>query len=196
MNTSRLPSNTTKNTNNNNNNPNKSKMSTKVKNLTDFGNHTQEDEPPSSQVSQCLTCCEPIIYFSIGPCYHRDVCHKCSIRMRELYKDYDCCICKQFHDRIIISDNKDLIFSSIIDELERNKDSYKLESSGIWFSSAQVYKDCIALFDIKCNECTKPFKTMKDLKNHVSSLHNRTYWYVFFFSLIFLYQSLIFLSII
>ena len=67
-------------------------MATKAKNLTSFGGTT--NEVPDNMPSQCLTCCEPILFYSIGHCGHREVCHKCSIRMRELYKDFECCICK------------------------------------------------------------------------------------------------------
>jgi hypothetical protein len=42
----------------------------------------------------CLTCCDPIRWFSVGACNHCEVCAMCCIRMRKLYDDKDCCICK------------------------------------------------------------------------------------------------------
>lgn len=148
-------------------------MATKAKNLTSFGGTT--NEVPDNMSSQCLTCCEPILFYSIGQCGHREVCHKCSIRMRELYKDFECCICKHFLDKIIISDDRDLPFNETVELLEKDKESKKLDTSGIWFSSRNVHQECLVLFDIKCKDCSKPFKTMKDLKNHALSFHNKSY---------------------
>jgi hypothetical protein len=48
----------------------------------------------SKNAPECLICCEKIVYFAVGECNHAEVCALCSIRMRKLYDDRDCCMCK------------------------------------------------------------------------------------------------------
>ena len=42
----------------------------------------------------CLTCTEAITKFMIGCCDHRVLCWRCGIRLRQLYSDDRCCLCK------------------------------------------------------------------------------------------------------
>jgi hypothetical protein len=41
----------------------------------------------------CFICAEPVKYFSISECNHR-TCHVCALRLRALYKKFDCTFCK------------------------------------------------------------------------------------------------------
>ena len=49
---------------------------------------------PTASGHLCVVCCDPIEYFSLGPCNHHEVCHVCSLRMRALYKNNACSFCK------------------------------------------------------------------------------------------------------
>jgi hypothetical protein len=42
----------------------------------------------------CIVCCEPVEYCSLGVCNHHEVCHVCSLRLRALYKSNSCSFCK------------------------------------------------------------------------------------------------------
>lgn len=92
-----------------------------MKNISDFNARPSDDkaekkDEPRAEVSTkssgdvlaedvdavyCLTCCEPVTYFALGPCNHRDLCDKCSLRMRECYKDNSCPLCKNAIEQVI-----------------------------------------------------------------------------------------------
>jgi hypothetical protein len=74
----------TKNNNNNNNN---------IDDDDDNDNNNDNDENDDS-LPQCIICCVGIRVFSVGSCNHRDVCAVCSVRLRMLYKDNSCPLCK------------------------------------------------------------------------------------------------------
>lgn len=42
----------------------------------------------------CLICCELLVHCSVGKCGHRNICHMCAVRQRELFNDKKCCLCK------------------------------------------------------------------------------------------------------
>jgi len=50
--------------------------------------------PPGVEPHECLTCCEPISVYAVGHCNHRTVCALCVLRLRKLYNDRKCCLCK------------------------------------------------------------------------------------------------------
>ncbi len=58
------------------------------------GKETEDDQSDDEEVETCLICCNPIVFHSIGSCNHKQLCSMCSIRLRELYKDKECVICK------------------------------------------------------------------------------------------------------
>ena len=42
----------------------------------------------------CAVCAEPLAWAAVGPCGHREVCHKCSARLRLVCADNRCALCK------------------------------------------------------------------------------------------------------
>ena len=54
----------------------------------------------------------------MGKCDHKNVCHKCSLRIRIIMKDNKCSICKSDLEEIVISMNKNLTW----DDFEETKD--------------------------------------------------------------------------
>ena len=57
-----------------------------------------KDEPPTVEELEeitCLTCVEPITAYSVADgCTHKDLCGKCTLRLRLLYKKTTCVLCK------------------------------------------------------------------------------------------------------
>ena len=41
----------------------------------------------------CWICAEKIKYYCVSECNHR-MCHECALRLRALYKKYECAFCK------------------------------------------------------------------------------------------------------
>lgn len=50
-------------------------------------------ETPEIENESCIICASDIIHESFGPCNHR-TCHVCSVRMRVLFKDKTCTLCR------------------------------------------------------------------------------------------------------
>lgn len=53
-----------------------------------------EDILLSNGTVQCLLCCEPTQVCAVSQCNHSDVCAICCLRMRVLYNQKMCCMCK------------------------------------------------------------------------------------------------------
>lgn len=63
-------------------------------NSEDETSKSQETTHSKNEVPHCIICCEPVAYFAVGECNHREVCSICSLRLRELYSEIGCPICK------------------------------------------------------------------------------------------------------
>ena len=44
--------------------------------------------------SSCVLCCDPLKFVCVGKCNHKNMCEKCTLRMRILIKDFHCPLCK------------------------------------------------------------------------------------------------------
>jgi hypothetical protein len=71
--------------------------------VDDEGSSTTEY---AADAPECLICCEKIQYYAVGECNHAEVCALCSVRMRLLYDDRDCCMCKKALDRVYVAKTK------------------------------------------------------------------------------------------
>lgn len=52
---------------------------------------------------KCILCWNEVQYFAMGKCNHKNVCHKCSLRIRLIMKDKKCSICKTELLEIVVS---------------------------------------------------------------------------------------------
>jgi hypothetical protein len=52
-----------------------------------------ETEDLGSEDGSCWICAEPVKYYSVSECNHR-TCHVCALRLRALYKKFECTFCK------------------------------------------------------------------------------------------------------
>lgn len=64
-----------------------------------------------SEIGDCILCQNPIRFWALGVCGHRDVCHTCSLRMRIILEDDQCPICKAELDEVVITDDRELTWS-------------------------------------------------------------------------------------
>jgi hypothetical protein len=48
---------------------------------------------PVINVDICQICAEHFAYYAVAECNHR-TCHRCALRLRELYKTQNCSYCK------------------------------------------------------------------------------------------------------
>lgn len=52
-----------------------------------------EEESEEEEGELCFICTEPVTTFAVSECDHR-TCHRCSLRLRALYKTHNCAYCK------------------------------------------------------------------------------------------------------
>lgn len=55
----------------------------------------EDDDHDPDNLKYCFICTEPIKIYALGSCDHR-YCHLCSLRLRALYKDMKCSMCKVY----------------------------------------------------------------------------------------------------
>ena len=81
--------------------------------------NVSETDLDLTDLEHCILCYNDIRYYAMGKCNHKNVCHKCCLRIRLLLKDNKCSICKTELDEIVISNKKDLTW----EEFEERKDA-------------------------------------------------------------------------
>eukprot|EP01125_Pyxidicula_operculata_P001310 TRINITY_DN11205_c0_g1_i1.p1 TRINITY_DN11205_c0_g1~~TRINITY_DN11205_c0_g1_i1.p1 ORF type:complete len:659 (-),score=173.58 TRINITY_DN11205_c0_g1_i1:62-2038(-) len=138
---------------------------------------------------ECLTCCEPINYFSIGQCNHKEICSVCSIRMRTLYNDLTCPVCKETLEEVVYTKESNTKFQEF-DKSKLDKDD---KCNGL-FDDDNYHKEVQKLWDLQCPKCTaEPFKTSKELVNHIERTHKLSFCDLCFkFRRVFLHQQVLY----
>lgn len=120
----------------------------------------------------CIVCCKSVQYYSIGECDH-PVCFECSTRMRVLYEQKECPICRQIMPLVIFTE-KVKPFKEI-----NHNDFHFDDSAKISFENADIMKAYYDLQTIKCPKCRSSnqtaFMDFKALQAHVKEEHNHTY---------------------
>lgn len=128
----------------------------------------------------CTICRELKCHFSIGECNHYQICLYCVLKIRLLYKDNRCPICK--------SNNKDIIFyeyneedNSILKNYQdiKTEDCYKDQNyndNGILYNDVSSMEEVIRLISYKCpiSSCNDPlYDNLKSLSIHLNKSHKR-----------------------
>eukprot|EP00121_Abeoforma_whisleri_P003025 Awhi_evm1s2717 len=68
---------------------------------------------------ECTLCVGLIEYYSIGPCNHIGVCHRCSLRLRVISESIQCPICRQDCETVVFTKDAEYKFSAV-DTQSRN----------------------------------------------------------------------------
>uniref|UniRef100_A0A6B2KZD3 RING-type domain-containing protein n=1 Tax=Arcella intermedia TaxID=1963864 RepID=A0A6B2KZD3_9EUKA len=138
------------------------------KNLTRIHDYT---ESHMTVTDDCLVCCEKIVFHTVGECNHRAVCSLCSMKMRTLFSDMECPICKISLDSVVYT--KDVV---------KKYAEYDMRSLIYEKSFKAFFEDTIHLFEsrklwnFQCTLCGQsPLPTLKALKDHLSQVHKRFY---------------------
>jgi hypothetical protein len=134
--------------------------------------------PTESEQIACLICCEPIEFYAIGECNHNEICGLCTIRRRQIYKEMDCCICKQPLEHIVVDRESSLKFNELFENRNR---SHLLTGSTITINDAEYFAYCESLFERYCPVCAdshthrKAFPSVAMLKKHVENVHRQSF---------------------
>ena len=115
---------------------------------------------------QCAVCWNDIKIFAVGICNH-SICHVCSVRMRVLCSQNDCCICRQDMPKIILSEKK-CNFDEITNNVMKMERKYQ-----ICFETEHVKNQYEELIQHKCDKHDHPmvFRNMKQLDTHYKREH-------------------------
>jgi hypothetical protein len=132
---------------------------------------TSEANEGSDEENACLICCEPIRFYAVGSCNHREVCAMCTLRLRQLYKENECCICKTPLNAVIFTTDG-----------ERNYEKFNTSALifdpalSTYFEDEAHHRQIKRLWEFECPSCeTPPFKTLDQLRKHVKKEHALLY---------------------
>ncbi|KAJ7973127.1 Zinc finger protein [Quillaja saponaria] len=140
----------------------------------------------------CAVCAEPLEWVAYGPCGHREVCSTCVVRLRFIFEDRRCCICKTECNPVFITkalgDYTRMIndFTLLPFEVREGQvGSYWYhEDTHCFFDDVEHYKMIKAMCRLSCSECDKTedqshdsskrrmrFKRIEQLKGHLFHRH-------------------------
>ncbi|KAJ3329827.1 hypothetical protein HDU76_007063 [Blyttiomyces sp. JEL0837] len=117
----------------------------------------------------CFICTDPVTWYAVGECNHR-VCHLCSLRMRALFKDQHCSMCKTTLPSVIYTADAEKPFSSYDITKLPNKDA----RLAIYFDSPEAYEDVMILLRFNCPDANCDVACPEgwgELKRHVQKAH-------------------------
>eukprot|EP01095_Lingulamoeba_sp_RSL-Kostka_P008954 TRINITY_DN3054_c1_g3_i1.p1 TRINITY_DN3054_c1_g3~~TRINITY_DN3054_c1_g3_i1.p1 ORF type:complete len:251 (+),score=68.70 TRINITY_DN3054_c1_g3_i1:132-884(+) len=117
----------------------------------------------------CLVCTEKIEYFSIGDCNHTVICSECSLKMRLLFNNRKCIVCKKELKTVIFTKHQNKKFK----KFNNIKKMAKVSSLGIRFEDKKIEKRTVEFFKKKCKLCEKTFADKNQLKLHIEKDHDR-----------------------
>ncbi|KAI1004113.1 hypothetical protein K3495_g4098 [Podosphaera aphanis] len=145
----------------------KSKSSQRVLAVTITGSENESEV--------CVICASEIIHEGLGPCNHR-TCHVCSVRMRVLFKDQTCTLCRTPAAHVIITDNRTKTFEDYNDEYFKEMDFKSIEDSlGFRFDSPQIRDDVLWMLGYNCpdKECDAVCLAWPHLHDHTRRVHGK-----------------------
>lgn len=97
----------------------------------------------------CILCFNPLKFFALGVCDHKNVCHTCALRLRFVLEDEQCPICKADLDEIVITDDHDLVWSFFNKKLKKNCEEDP-EDDTVYFHNDACKKASLALRTLNC----------------------------------------------
>ncbi|KAI8368226.1 uncharacterized protein BYT42DRAFT_503824 [Radiomyces spectabilis] len=118
----------------------------------------------------CFICTEPIVNYAVSACDHR-TCHLCSLRLRCLYKTFNCAYCKTEQKTVIYTKDSEKPFAQFTNEEVPIVDK-KLNAR---FEDEQIYQDCKLLLQYNCPEPSCDVACdggWSELKRHTKKEHD------------------------
>jgi len=117
----------------------------------------------------CDICLNPVRFYSLGPCNHRDQCTECYLRRKTLYNQIDCPVCRQPIEQAIFTNDKEKRYQDF--DLT---DWFHDVEKGMYMDveSGTDYRTFSRLWKIKCPYCdSEDFDGVDSLKKHTKATH-------------------------
>jgi predicted DCC family thiol-disulfide oxidoreductase YuxK len=150
----------------------------------------------------CLTCCEPIVYFSVSECGHTSICSMCVIRMRVLFDELECPLCKVQQNIVIFTANPNAQYADLIRKKDKMmwdgkckgtsrslRSSFAVSHATAYFEDLAYESEVRKLWELKCSVCSTNFPSLNQLTNHIKGAHNLQYWHAILLPFAFLFAN-------
>ncbi|KAI5820816.1 hypothetical protein BZA77DRAFT_367695, partial [Pyronema omphalodes] len=118
----------------------------------------------------CDVCGDVVKYTAITPCNH-GTCHVCSLRLRALFRNKACVICRTESDYVIFTKDDKKSFEDF-----GESDIYSWEEQlGIMYQLQEIEQDTNALLRFRCPDrsCEQSCSGWPDLYRHVEKEHGK-----------------------
>lgn len=123
---------------------------------------------------KCILCYNPIKYFLMGKCEHKNVCSQCSLRMRLILGEKACSICKGVSEEVVLSSNIDLDWEDFEDEIKRHEIKDRYDSS-LYYEDEKARAEGMRLRVLTCpiRNCgdKKRYGSVDLLRMHMETQH-------------------------
>lgn len=96
----------------------------------------------------------------------------CVIRMRVLFDELECPLCKVQQNIVIFTSNPNAQYSDLIQKKDRMMWDGKCKA---YFEDMNYESEVRRLWELKCTVCNTAFPTLQQLTNHVKGAHNLQY---------------------
>ncbi|KHJ36179.1 putative c2h2 finger domain [Erysiphe necator] len=130
-------------------------------------------EPTKSDNESCIICASDIVHESFGPCNHR-TCHVCSVRLRVLFKDKTCTLCRVSRkDKWSFRTKR---FEDFTEEYFKKMDFPSIEENiGLRFDTSQIRDDTLWMLAYNCPEknCDVACISWPHLHDHTRKVHGK-----------------------
>ncbi len=100
--------------------------------------------------SVCVLCCEPLLYVCMGRCNHKNMCEKCGLRLRLLMKNFHCPMCKTELEEVIITENLEADFKTMIKDRTLLMPDLACEGDAIFYDTYKTKYACTRLRELTC----------------------------------------------
>jgi len=107
----------------------------------------------------------------MGSCNHKNVCHKCVLRIRIIMDDSKCSICKTDLDKVIVSKEISLVWADF-----NPKDAIQdKEDPSIYYEDTKAKAAGLELRSLQCLmyncQSTSSFPNVESLRRHLETVH-------------------------
>eukprot|EP00871_Galdieria_phlegrea_P001692 jgi/Galph1/2523/GphlegSOOS_G1216.1 len=135
----------------------------------------------------CVVCANVLSLVAFGTCNHVHVCASCTHRLRFLYKDYNCCVCKQHLEKVVAM-NIEMLIQRLKNVGQKRKsrlfDSIDLtglfleDKTNMYFVEEGTCEKFRSLLTPSCSICLERLPSVKSLQTHVQVTHGGRYCFV------------------
>ncbi|KAM0892796.1 hypothetical protein ACQ4PT_025515 [Festuca glaucescens] len=99
---------------------------------------------PPPELHECAVCMERLRWVAVGPCGHREVCSKCTVRIRSVDGNRLCCICRTPCPAVLVTrrsrtggDGK-LVYNDKVSSLELAANEGRVGKGNYWYHKASA----------------------------------------------------------